>query len=122
MCIRDSITAGGGSSGDDALINGAITTTSHNENNNDVNCNYGAPVSVAAPGVNIRSADLNGGYSLKSGTSMASPHAAGAALLYLQGNPTATPAEVETAIVELLQPWTTNEQPNSDGRLDAGDL
>ncbi len=118
----DNITSDGGSSGDNKLLNGVITTTSHDESNADVNCNYGAPVSVAAPGVNILSADKNGGYGLKSGTSMATPHVAGAALLYLQGNPTATPTEVETAIAGLLQPWTTNEQPNAGGRLDTGDL
>jgi subtilisin family serine protease len=38
-------------------------------------------VSVAAPGVSIRSTLKGGGYGLKNGTSMASPHAAGVAAL-----------------------------------------
>jgi hypothetical protein len=118
----DNITGSGGSSGDDAPINGAITTTSHNSSNADVNCNYGAPVTVASPGEGIYSTYKDGGYITTSGTSMATPHTAGAALLYLQGNPTATPAEVEAAIVGLLQPWSTDEQPSASGRLDVGDL
>ena len=103
-------------------MNGALTTTSHNSGFNDVNCNYGAPVTVAAPGVGILSTDMNGGYKTLNGTSMATPHVAGAALLYLQSHPAATPEEVEAAIVGYLDSWTTNEQPNASGRLNAGNL
>jgi hypothetical protein len=118
----DKIASDGGYIGDGELINGVIATTSHDQQDHDVNCNYGTPVSVAAPGVNIISTYKDGQWAEVSGTSMASPHAAGAALLYLQGNPTATPAEVEAAIVSLLQSWTTDDEPNASGRLDVGDL
>lgn len=48
--------------------------------------NYGTWVEIAAPGSSIYSAWLNGGYSTISGTSMATPHVAGAAgLLASQG-------------------------------------
>lgn len=47
--------------------------------------NYGTCVDYAAPGYNIKSTWLNGGYYVSLGTSMASPHAAGILLL---GNPT----------------------------------
>ena len=115
----DQINAQDGSDGDTARINGIITTTSTDTTDTDVNCNFGDPVTVAAPGDNIWSSWLDNGHAFSSGTSMASPHTAGAAILYLHSNPTATPTEVEQAIVSELDPWTTDETPNADGRLDA---
>ena len=48
--------------------------------------NYGnPPVDYAEPGVDIRSTDKGGGYSTKSGTSMAAPHLAGILLLNAAG-------------------------------------
>jgi subtilisin family serine protease len=63
--------------------------------------NYGPCVDVFAPGDAIRSAGIADDTVsvLKSGTSMASPHAAGVAALYLSANPNATPAQVAQAIV-----------------------
>jgi len=118
----DDITASGGTLGDTKPINGAITVTSSNQNDADDDCNYGAPVTVAAPGVAILSTSKNGGYDTLSGTSMATPHVAGAVLLYLQSHPDATPQQVEAAIVALLEPWTTDDLPNASGRLNAGSL
>jgi hypothetical protein len=118
----DAINAQDGSDGDTARINGVITVTSSDSNDNDVNCNYGNPVTVAAPGDNIFSTWLSNGHATISGTSMAAPHVAGAAILYLHRNPDATPTEVEQAIVNELDPWTTDETPNADGRLDAETL
>jgi subtilisin family serine protease len=46
----------------------------------------GAAIDLLMPGVAIESTYLNGGYSVGSGTSMASPHAAGLAALYIARN------------------------------------
>ncbi len=63
--------------------------------------NYGACVDLFAPGVSIPSAWYTGvnARAVLNGTSMATPHVAGAAALYLQSSPSATPAAVATALI-----------------------
>ncbi len=63
--------------------------------------NYGECVSLFAPGVDINS-DWNGSDTDSrgdSGTSMASPHVAGAAALYLQDHPGDSAAQVKSALL-----------------------
>jgi subtilisin family serine protease len=63
--------------------------------------NQGSCVDLFAPGVDIRSAWITSDDASRSlsGTSMASPHAAGVAALYLDENPGASPAEVEAGLL-----------------------
>lgn len=57
--------------------------------------NHGRCVDMWAPGEDVPSTRLGGGTTTMSGTSMASPHAAGGAALYLSKNPGSRPAAVE---------------------------
>jgi subtilisin family serine protease len=68
--------------------------------------NYGSCLDVFAPGVSIKSATIasSSAWRLLSGTSMASPHVAGAAALLLQSDPTATPAQIAALIVNSATP------------------
>jgi len=76
--------------------------------------NFGSLIELAAPGVCILSTWLDGGYNTISGTSMASPHVAGAAALYLSNNVGADPASVQAALVsDGLFNWDNRDDGDS---------
>ena len=85
--------------------------------------NYGSDVDLIAPGVCIESTSMLGGYDTLSGTSMASPHVAGAAALYAANNPGASPAQVKSALQNAgSTDWSDADDPDStqERLLDAG--
>jgi serine protease len=64
--------------------------------------NFGDCVKILAPGQSIKAAwwTSNTATNTISGTSMASPHVAGVAALYLAGNPNASPTVVEKYLID----------------------
>ena len=79
--------------------------------------NYGTCLDLFAPGSSIKSAWLNNGSKTISGTSMATPHAAGAAALFLQAT-AATPQQVRDQLVNTSTPSkVTSPGSGSPNRL-----
>ncbi|MGW0946031.1 S8 family peptidase [Streptomyces sp. NPDC002623] len=68
----------------------------------------GGEVDIAAPGWNVRSAALDGGYRVMNGTSMATAHVAGVLALLAQANPNASAADLiarlKSGAFPLIQP------------------
>ncbi|MGW4212550.1 S8 family serine peptidase [Lentzea sp. NPDC004789] len=82
--------------------------------------NYGTCLDLFAPGLGILSSwkDSNTATLNASGTSMASPHVAGTAALYLAKHPAATPQEVRDALVGQATPdKVTDPGPSSPNKL-----
>jgi subtilisin family serine protease len=81
--------------------------------------NHGSCVDWFAPGVGITSAWHSGDASIAtiSGTSMATPHTAGVAALYLQGSPGATPLQVRDALYAKLTKSVVTSSKSANNHL-----
>ena len=104
------------------VADGVVTVAATDINDQEADfSNFGNCVDIWAPGVEIVSAAIGGGTRILSGTSMASPHVAGAAALFLSNNPTATPAQVEAAIkAAAVSTGTTSKDGRAITRLQVG--
>ena len=77
---------------------------------------------VSAPGVNIKSLDINNtsGYCLKSGTSMATPCVAGTIALMLSKDPELTPEQIDEILERTAIPLSAHKSNDfGSGRIDA---
>lgn len=81
--------------------------------------NFGSCVDIFAPGVSITSAWYRSDSSTNtiSGTSMASPHVAGAAALVLQGSPGASPAQVAQTLTSSATTGVVSDTAGSPNLL-----
>ncbi|MCL2670804.1 MAG: S8 family serine peptidase [Clostridiales bacterium] len=73
---------------------------------------------IIAPGENILSTDLNGGYTYMGGTSMAAPCITGLYALLKQQYPTATTAQLKARLMNTADPFALNPSavyPAADG-------
>lgn len=82
---------------------------------------WGPELDVVAPGQDVNSTIIDGGYGVKTGTSMATPHVSGTVALILQVNPSLTPSDVKqilTSTAKDLGPsgW---DKYYGHGRIDA---
>ena len=64
---------------------------------------YGEVIELTAPGVNVRTAWLNGGYKSLTGNSFACPHIVGIIALLLEAHPGMTPFQVKSALYALAK-------------------
>ncbi|GAA4344644.1 S8 family peptidase [Kangiella taiwanensis] len=79
--------------------------------------NYGNCLDIYAPGSSITSTSINGGSTSMSGTSMAAPHVAGIAALYLANNPNASVSQVTQAITDAATPNKVSDAKSGSPNL-----
>jgi subtilisin family serine protease len=86
--------------------------------------NYGASsVDLGAPGVGIWSTTKGGGYGYMSGTSMATPHVAGAIALFSATNPTYTAAQIRAELLSSgIQTASLSGKTVTGARLDVAEF
>jgi len=112
-CLGSPARAGAGSD------NGVMTTAATGSADQEASfSNYGDCVDIWAPGVGVLSTKKGGGTTTYSGTSMASPHAAGGAALYLSnaGRDPNLPSDAASVEAAVYQKAISAGTLSKDGR------
>ncbi len=81
--------------------------------------NYGSSVDIAAPGQDIYSTYIDGGYKFLSGTSMACPHVAGVAALLKSQNPSWTNQQIKQKMFDTADKIGFEGNYWKHGKVDA---
>ena len=117
------------SAGNDNLEQGVLPAVSHGsmavgavEANNTKSpySNFGSFVRVVAPGSNIRSTFVDGGYATWSGTSFAAPFVSAEAALMLSVSPSLTPDRIKTGIRNTAHSVDKSNSKGYQGKLGNG--
>ncbi len=108
-CARGALTAGASTNG---------PTMANFSSRGPTDLTFDIKPDVVAPGQLITSAKLGGGYIAESGTSMATPHVAGAAALLKQLHPTWGAPRIKAAIMEGARDLSYDIWTQGCGRLD----
>ncbi len=97
-----------------AHVKEAITVGAYDESNTFAYfSNWGSLLDLNAPGVRILSTYIGSSTATLSGTSMAAPHVAGTAALYLSRNSSATPQQVRDRLVADGKAWVKVNKPRT---------
>ena len=120
MCVAAGNSAANASNYSPARVTDAITVGATTSGDGFASySNFGSVVDILAPGSSITSAWYTSSTATTtiSGTSMATPHVAGAAALYLQANPGTSPASVQSALKSMATPNKITNVPSGTPNL-----
>ncbi|MDP5274162.1 S8 family peptidase [Chengkuizengella axinellae] len=103
-----------------AKYSGVLSISGYDERNHQLFGNYGELVNFIAPGMNIRSAGLNGDYTNKSGTSMSAAYVSGVLSFLKTNEPDLNSLEIKERLYEISEVVTikdSNKEHTSDYSL-----
>ncbi|GIA24182.1 alkaline serine exoprotease A precursor [Vibrio cholerae] len=93
-----------------------VGSTTNNDGRSNFS-NWGNCVQIFAPGSDVTSASHKGGTTTMSGTSMASPHVAGVAALYLQENKNLSPNQIKTLLSDRSTKGKVSDTQGTPNKL-----
>lgn len=88
-----------------SVFSSSLISVSKSEETNPLNFGFrfGEVIELTAPGVNVKTAWLNGGYRSLTGNSFACPHIVGIVALLLETYPNLTPFQVKSLLYEIAR-------------------